>query len=172
MKGISQYFRQRFNSCQWQVMEVSETLVIHQLAVTKMTFSFFWFQISCLVLWGVGRISNDHQTSFCTIGIIAKCLVIVRDQQLRRRILKVFHQREVQESDFLKSDQGNGWRPAFKERIPCHLQRGVSSSWSAANCIIFIKQVQCVKYWIEGTFYGPKNSKKGTEYVPWKSSKR
>ena len=145
MKGISQYFLQRFNSCQWQVMEVSETLVIHQLAVTKMTFSFFWFQISCLVLWGVGRISNDHQTSFCTIGIIAKCLVIVRDQQLRRRILKVFHQREVQESDFLKSDQGNGWRPAFKERIPCHLQRGVSSSWSAANCIIFIKQVQCVK---------------------------
>ena len=29
-----------------------------------------------------------------------------------------------------------------------------------------------VKYWIEGTFYGPKNSKKGTEYVPWNSSRR
>ena len=36
--------------------------------------------------------------------------------------------RGSQESDFLNSDQENGWRPAFKERIPCHLQRGVSSS--------------------------------------------
>ena len=61
MKGISQ--------CQWQVMEVSETLVIHQLAVTKMTFSFFWFQISCLVLWGVGRISDKllHYWNHCQV---------------------------------------------------------------------------------------------------------
>ena len=28
-----------------------------------------------------------------------------------------------------------------------------------------------VKYWIEGTFYWPKNSKKCTEYVPWNSSR-
>ena len=29
-----------------------------------------------------------------------------------------------------------------------------------------------VKYWIEGTFYWPKNSKKGTEYVPRNTSRR
>ena len=28
-----------------------------------------------------------------------------------------------------------------------------------------------VKYWIEGTFYWPKSSKKCTEYVPWNSSR-
>ena len=29
-----------------------------------------------------------------------------------------------------------------------------------------------VKYWIEGTFYWPKNCKKGTEYVPRNTSRR
>ena len=29
-----------------------------------------------------------------------------------------------------------------------------------------------VKYWIEGTFYWPKKSKKGTEYEPWNSGRR
>ena len=28
-----------------------------------------------------------------------------------------------------------------------------------------------IKYWIEGTFYWPKNSKNCTEYVPWNSSR-
>ena len=32
-------------------------------------------------------------------------------------------------------------------------------------------KVWIIKYWIEGTFYWPKSSKKCTEYVPWNSSR-